>query len=208
MERVRSCLSGLSSVFSKEKWICIAWQIARRAFFGCCSVMALAGALIAPVSAQDTVVQEITGDGITASIATAVLDPVAYSNVEQLNTGILSLSVDDARGSSAGWSVQVLSSDFVYQGTSATGAGIPAANFSITSSNAPTLVAGQPIDATGGPYAVDGGPLNASVTTVGADPSFGSGSYAQNLDVSLIIPALSQTGLYQATLTVAISAAP
>jgi hypothetical protein len=55
---------------------------------------------------------------------------------------------------------------------------------------------------------VDDGALNVAVTTTGANPGFGSGSYTQDLDVSLIIPAQSQTGLYQATLTVAISAAP
>jgi hypothetical protein len=179
----------------------------RSIVLGVASVFALGG-LAAPALAQDTVVQEITGEDITASIASATLAPLPYSNSEQINNGTLTLSVNDARGSSAGWSVQVLSSDFIYQGTSATGADIPAANFSITNSNAPTLVAGQPIDATGGPYAVDDGALNAAVTTVGADAGFGSGSYQQELDVSLVIPAQAQTGLYQATLTVATSAAP
>jgi hypothetical protein len=185
----------------KAKWT-IARLLAAGCFLGTTFTMAL------PAMAQDTVVQEITGEDITASVASAVLDPLPYSNLQQVNTGSLTLSVDDARGTSAGWSVQILSSDFVYQGTSVSGADIPAANFSITSSSAPALVSGQPIDATGGPYAVDDGALNVAVTTIGANPGFGSGSYTQDLDVSLIVPAQSQTGLYQATLTVAISAAP
>jgi hypothetical protein len=173
--------------------------------FGIFALLALA---VAPARAQDTVVQEITGEDITASIASAVLPPVPYSNAEQVNTGTLTLTVNDARGTAAGWSVQILSSDFVYQGGSAAGDDIPASNFSVTDANAPTLIAGQPINATGGPYAVDEGALNTAVTTIGANPGFGSGTYQQLLGVSLIIPAQSQTGLYQADLTVAVSAAP
>jgi hypothetical protein len=180
---------------------------------GLLGACAIGVAFILPAAAQSStstssVTQEIRGGGLNASITAASMTPVNYSNDPNESTGVLNLSVSDATGSSAGWNVAVSSSDFVYQGTSPTGADIPSTDFSITTPHDPTLVAGQAIDATGGPYAVDGGSLDTARTTIAANAGFGSGNYAQALDVHLDIPARSQTGSYVATLTVLITSGP
>ena len=171
---------------------------------------ALATALVLPSVAQNSeVTQEITGGtgGLTASIADATQPPVAYSNAAQQNPGLLTLSVSDSRGTSAGWNVTVLSSDFDYNGTSPIGSDIPSENFEILTPGDPSVVAGQPVVAAG-PLAGVGGTLDAARRVIFAGIGSGSGTYTQNLPVSLDIPALSQTGTYVATLTVAITSGP
>lgn len=182
----------------------------QRSVLGVGLAVAVAAALVLPSLAQDAdVTQEITGGtgGLTASIADATLPPVAYSNAAQQNPGLLTLSVSDARGSSAGWNVTVSSSAFDYSGASPIGADIPSANFEILTPGDPSVVAGQPIVAAG-PLAGVGGTLDTAREVIFAGIGSGSGSYTQNLPVNLDIPAQSQTGTYVATLTVAITSGP
>ena len=159
-------------------------------------------------SSTTSVTQQITAGTLTASIGAGSLNTIPYSNGSQITTGTVHLDVVDATGSSGGWNVVVSSSAFVYGGTSPSGIAIPAPNFSISLAHAPSVDAGQVIDAVGGPKVVGGGSLDLARKTIQANSKFGSGSYGQDLDLSLNVPALSQAGTYTATLTVAISVGP
>ncbi|CAN5674397.1 hypothetical protein BH09CHL1_BH09CHL1_06560 [soil metagenome] len=182
----------------------------RRALFGLVGAAVVGSIMLAPmVNAQENsdVTQEITGGVLTATIADAQMDDVAYSQIEGLTEGNLTLSIDDLRGTSEGWAVTVESGDFVYGGLSTIGLDLPATGFSITAPGIPADISGQPTGL-GGPLFVDGGSLDTARTTITAGDGFGSGSYTQELPVELVIPAFSQTGLYTATLIVTTVAAP
>src|SRR5690242_4146700 len=107
----------------------------RRAVLGLVGALAVGASLVTPAFAATTLTQEITSGGqLSASVANATMQPVAYSNTAGLTTGSLVLSVSDPRGTSVGWSVTVQSSDFVWGGTgNANAHNIPATGFSITS---------------------------------------------------------------------------
>lgn len=185
----------------------------RQGLLGLLGVAMLGIATVAPAAAADPkVTQVINGGGaFSASIGDASLTSVTYSNSAQSGTGTLSLSVSDPRGTSAGWNVTIKSTDFQYTGGgSQNPSPIPATGFSITSLGAPVQTAGQAVDATGGPYLSGSAPetLDQTRKVVAADIGFGSGNYTQSLGVSLAIPAMSQTGTYQATLTVLITSGP
>jgi hypothetical protein len=172
------------------------------------AVFVLVGAT--SVFAANTVTETLDGGTRTASIADLVLGNVNYSHVNQTSSGTMALSVDDSTGSGDGWNVTVQSSDFVYSGSN-DGTDIPAANFSITTSDAPTRVAGQAIDVDNGPkvpVAGSTGTLDQARKVIQADASYGSGTYGQDLDVSLVVPGLSRVGTYTGTLVVTISAGP
>jgi hypothetical protein len=105
----------------------------------------LAAALAGPALADDTVTQTITaGGGLSASVANLNFPNVAYENATHEVSGTMVLTADDSRGSSAGWSVSIQGSDFVYTGANG-GTDIPAANFALTSAQEPTALAGQPV---------------------------------------------------------------
>lgn len=163
-----------------------------------------------PVLGVDTVTQVVNGGTLSASVANVTLAAINYSHSAQTNTGSMTLTADDSTGTGAGWNVTVLSSAFAYTGANG-GTAIPAANFSITSAAAPTMTAGQAIDATGGPKVPatgSTGTLDVARKTVQANAGFGQGTYTQALGVNLSIPAQSRAGTYTGTLTVTISAGP
>ncbi len=167
-------------------------------------------ALVMPVAAANQVTQTINAGTRTASIADLSLGAVNYSHSAQSNTGTMVLTADDSSGSGAGWNVTVQSSAFVYSGANG-GTNIPAANFAITTAGAPTRTAGQNVDVVGGPSAPlvgSTGSLDVARKTMSALVGFGQGTYTQNLDVNLSIPALSRAGTYTGTMTVTISAGP
>jgi hypothetical protein len=160
--------------------------------------------------ASSACLQAISVPGpLTASIVSASLSPVIYSNEANTSSGQIVIMVNDRRGTLAGWSVTLSSSDFLYSGESTAGSGLPNNLLAITSASQPTGVTGQPIG-TGGPYANPGAPGNFGTTrtVVTADSGYGSGSYQQVLDISLSIPPYTQVGTYTATLIVATVAAP
>lgn len=163
-----------------------------------------------PAFAADTVVQALNGGTRTASVADMNFAAVNYSHAQQNNTGSMTLTVDDATGSGAGWNVTIQSSNFVYSGAN-NGTDIPAANFSVTTANAPAMTAGQAVDNTNGPKVPDTGAtgsLDSAKKVIHANAGFGSGTYTQALAVQLVIPAQSRAGTYTGTLTTSITAAP
>lgn len=177
--------------------------------------IALAGALaigiIAPAAAENAVTLNITGGSYSASVADAALTAVNYSHSDQNQTGSMTLTADDSTGTGAGWNVTIQSSDFAYSGTSTGGSAIPAANFAITTANAPSASAGQVIDPTNGPMvpaAGATGTLDQARKVLQAAPDYGLGTYTQALDVQLAIPGMARAGTYTGTLTVTISAGP
>lgn len=183
-----------------------------RGILGFVGALAISGSLVLPaVAASSSVTQEITGGGnLTASVADATMQPVQYSNTQGLTTGELVLSVNDPRGTSVGWSVTIQSGSFVWGGSgNANAHNIPATGFSITSVGTPVMTAGQAVGV-GGPRAESGAiaSLDQARTPISADAGYGSGAYTQHIPVSLVIPAMSQTGTYTATLTVLTAAAP
>lgn len=168
--------------------------------------------------AADSVSQSVTGGSRTATVADLGLAPVATAHTAQAVTGTMTLSADDSTGTGAGWNVTEMVSDFAYAGTNG-GTAIPAAAFSITSVGAVTSSAGQAIDATGtdasptGPQSANvttgvSGSLDAAVKVISAGVNYGSGTYAQPINVSLTVPADSRVGTYTGTLTTSITAAP
>lgn len=182
----------------------------KRSVLGLVGAAAITASIGAPAFAADTVTQVIKGDGeLSASIADASLTTINYSNSEVITDGSLTMSVNDPRGTAEGWNVTVASSNFVYKGASTIGQDIPNKNFSITKVLDPSYVAGQPIDARG-PLAVSegAGSLDAARETILANEGSGSGTYGQELPVSLLVPAYSQAGTYTAVLTVSITSGP
>ena len=172
------------------------------------SIIAVSVAL--PVAAVNEVTQVITAGARSASIADLALPNVAYSHSAQTSTGTMTLTADDSTGSNLGWNVTVQTSAFVYSGGNG-GTDIPAANFSLTSASAATRTAGQAVSGIGGPsvpLVSPVGSLDSARKVLQAQPTFGNGTYTQQLDVSLSIPAQSAAGTYTGTLTTTISAAP
>jgi hypothetical protein len=125
----------------------------------------------------------------------------------------MTLTADDSRGNSAGWSVTIQGSAFVYTGANG-GTAIPAANFALTSAEQPTALAGQPVslvDSTGPQIPIEGivfGSLETPLKTLRATAAYGNGTYSQDLGVTLTIPGQSKVGTYTGTLTTTISATP
>lgn len=163
-----------------------------------------------PVAAANQVTQVITAGTRSASVANLTLPSMATSHRDETNAGTMTLTADDSSGTNLGWNVTIVSSAFVYSGANG-GTDIPAANFSLTSAAAPSRTSGQAINAVGGPKVPAISPvgtLDNARKTLHALPTFGKGTYAQDLGVSLTIPADSAAGTYTATLTTTISAGP
>lgn len=180
---------------------------------------ALAVAVAAPVGATDTLTDTtnvsttITGGDLTTSLTTtqdlqdaSASNTITAKHIDQDMSGILTLGVDDNRGSGAGWSVTVQSSAFVLSGGDGTH-DIAASHFTLDTANAPTTVAGQ--TGTDGPTVpTASGTLDSAINVLHAAADQGMGSYTQALDVTLTVPADSRAGMYTATVTVDNSAAP
>jgi hypothetical protein len=181
-----------------------------RTAIGFAAGLLIAATLALPVMAADTVIQVINGGARTASVADLTLTPLTYSNSAQSNAGTMTLTVDDASGTGAGWNVTIQSSAFLYSGANS-GSNIPAANFSLAAAATPVMTAGQAVDATNGPKVPASSPvgtLDSARKVVQANANYGLGTYTQALSVSLSVPAQSRAGTYTGTLTTTISAAP
>jgi hypothetical protein len=160
--------------------------------------------------ASSACLQAISAPGpITASVSSASLTTLGYSNTASTSTGQIVIAINDRRGTLAGWSATITVSDFDYAGVSPAGSDIPNEQFAITAAAQPTVNSGQPIGAGGpaaGPNAT--GSLGVTRTVATARAGYGSGFYQQVLEVALTIPPYSQAGTYVATIVVATSAAP
>ena len=182
----------------------------RRIGLGFAAGTIIAVTLAVPVLAADTVVQVVNGGARTASVANLTLTPLSSSNNAQSNAGSMTLTVDDASGTGAGWNVTIQTSAFVYSGAN-NGTNIPAANFSLTAAATPVMTAGQAIDVTNGPKVPASSPvgtLDSARKVIQANADYGLGTYTQALSVSLSVPAQARAGTYTGTLTTTISAAP
>jgi hypothetical protein len=178
---------------------------------GIVGTVAISSALVMPTLAVDSVSQEITGNGqLTASVANASMGSIAYSHSQGTTTGTLTLTVDDPRGTSLGWNVTIVSTDFVKGFVNPNAYNIPVGGFTFTAANTPEMTAGQAVDVTNGPKAGSVAALDLSTPrkTIFANAGYGSGTYTQTLPVSLVVPAVSQAGTYTATLTVSVTSAP
>ncbi|HEX5825640.1 MAG TPA: hypothetical protein VFY18_14370 [Candidatus Limnocylindrales bacterium] len=173
----------------------------------------LVATVAGPALAANTVVQAITGSGLTASVADLTLASVAYQNAAHDVTGTMVLTVDDSTDSGAGWNVTILSSAFVWVGTANGGTDIPASDFALSAAAVPTMIAGQSVGvaAATGPQVPPLSPIGTLDTarkTISATAAYGQGTYSQDLGVTLTIPAMSRVGTYTATLTTTITSAP
>lgn len=185
-------------------------SLRRTVALGAASASLIAAMFAVPVLAADTVVQVVNGGARTASVANLTLTPLTYSNNAQSNAGTMTLTVDDASGTGAGWNVTIQSSAFIYTGAN-NGTNIPAANFSLTAAATPVMTAGQAVDATNGPKVPASSPvgtLDSPRKVIQANADYGLGTYTQALSVSLSVPAQSRAGTYTGTLTTTIAAAP
>jgi WxL domain surface cell wall-binding len=185
----------------------------RRLAIGLGGAALLCAAISGPAFAANTVTQQITGSGLTASVADLTLVSVAYQNAAHDVTGTMVLTADDSTGSSAGWNVTVMSSDLVWVGTANGGIDIPAVSFALTSAAAPTRIAGQAVSValSTGPQVPPTSPigtLDSARKVLVATAAYGAGTYTQSLGVTLTIPAQSRVGTYTGTITTTITSAP
>ncbi len=176
-------------------------------------LITMVSALITPsvASADDGGASEVafsvSGGELTYALSNGGLAPIAFTYDGTGNTtatGIVTLTIEDARGTFQGWSIAIESTPFTYAGTAQGSNDIPAANATINP-QAPTRIAGPD---RGGVHAAPGGSLATRRNVIVADPGAGSGAYSLEMLVSLSVPAGSPAGTYTALLTVAASDAP
>jgi hypothetical protein len=188
-------------------------SILRRVAVGIGGAALLVATVAGPAFAANTLVQAITGSGLTASVADVTLASVPYQNAAHDVTGSMVLTADDSTGSGAGWNVTIVSSDLVWVGTANGGIDIPANKLALTSAAAPVLVAGQAVSValSTGPQVPPTSPLgtlDSARKVLVATAAYGAGTYTQALGVTLTIPAQSRVGVYTGTLTTTITSAP
>jgi hypothetical protein len=188
-------------------------SLQRRLALGLGAGLLLVSMVAVPAFASDTVVQTVTGSGLTASVADLVLSSVAYQNAAHDVTGTMVLTADDATGSGAGWNVTIQSSAFTWVGTANGGIDIPASRLALSSAAAPTKIGGQAVSValSTGPQVPPTSPLGTLDTprkVLVATAAYGMGTYTQDLGITLTIPAQSRVGVYTGTLTTTITSAP
>lgn len=185
------------------------------AVLGLAVVTALA--LSSAASAADDTDVQIIGGGLTITnmtvpnFANVTLDGTAKATT----TTAEGFSVTDARGTGAGWHVNVNATQFCkLDGVGAacdlvTPRSLPTSSLSVptltvakadaTSSAVPTV--------TGGPYLIDG--ATVSVASAAANGSgMGSYNFSQGGDWTLTVPASAYVGTYRSTVTVSVLTGP
>jgi hypothetical protein len=188
-------------------------SILRRVAVGIGGAALLVATVAGPAFSANTLVQAITGSGLTASIADVTLTSVPYQNSAHDVTGSMVLTADDSTGAGAGWNVTIVSSDLVWVGTANGGIDIPANKLALSSADAPVLVAGQAVSValSTGPQVPPTSPLgtlDSARKVLVATAAYGKGTYTQALGITLTIPAQSRVGVYTGTLTTTITSAP
>jgi hypothetical protein len=149
-----------------------------------------------------TAAHNATATTVNAWITGASMDwTKTYSLGPQLDGGSLSYQVEATDGC-AGWNVQLAATDFVYSG-SANGSNIPAANFAVTGSGAPT---GASLTGVGRP--TTSGTLNSSLKLLNATEGNGLGTYDHAVDLGITIPGGARVGTYTSTVTITAASGP
>ena len=164
-----------------------------------------------PAMADNKVTQTITcnggGNGFSASITDAAMQPANFSTSNQNTTGLLKLTATESGCNAQGWHVTVLASGWAKDGT--TTVVIPANSFSLTSTGEVTQNAGQPTDPTNGPKKVNTtGTLENPREVADANAGYGLGTYKQDLNVQLTIPGYTAPATYFTTMTVSMTVGP
>jgi hypothetical protein len=174
------------------------------------------GAFTAPMASADTDDQDAAVTIVGGAIAvtnTAALDLTdsdgddpSWSEDAQLVGDITTgVTVQDHRGSGAGWYLTVESSDFEGSGD-IDGESIDAEDISVKVANL-ARVSGQSIHSSGGnpkgpKTSIDSyTAIDSAVTLIQADEGHGMGTYSFDADYQLEIPALQLSGAYAATVT-------
>jgi hypothetical protein len=139
---------------------------------------------------------------VTPGTLTNSQTAIAFSAVQldlsqtQKSNADTTISVNDARGSGAGWSISIAATDFVsadiQDPSTADAASKIQATFPVSSViatvGAPAFVAGQPIDAVSGPIASNKTLSNSAQTLVGAKSGYGMGNYTAPVAFELTLP--------------------
>ena len=171
------------------------------------SVVSLPAGVLAQSANAPVVTMTITGGLFTYALSGGTIERISFDHTRSENVttvGSVGLTVDDARGTHEGWSVDIASTAFVYAGDASGNNDILAGNATVIPTP-PKLVAGFGLD---GVRAGATGTLDGNRTVLSADPGTGSGKFFQELVIYLDIPALSPAGTYTALLTISTTAAP
>jgi hypothetical protein len=156
--------------------------------------LALATALLLPAAAHAETVSIIAGTNqssqTTISFNAVTLDVTA----NQISTASNAITVRDSRGSGAGWSVSVSSTDFVSASqpdptTSGTyTVKIPASAVSVIVGTPITALSGQAVNPTHGPLGFNGTLSSTPLKLIQAAPGYGMGEYTAGVSYSLAVP--------------------
>jgi hypothetical protein len=131
---------------------------------------------------------------------TSTQSPINFGNVvldlsqNQKTNGSSTVAVSDARGTGAGWGINLKATDFEQTlndpsapSTSTIKVAIPVSNVKVSTANG-TVVSGQAIDASYGPKPTGDKILsNIDQTAINASPGFGMGDYrfAESFELSI-----------------------
>ena len=163
--------------------------------------------------ASTVLTQVIAGGTMTLSYPSDItLGGVTIGGASSItsNNNMGTYTVEDARGTQAGWNLGFNIGQFTTSGTPARTIPVAGFNMSITSGNI-TLVFGQAIDATGGPKSLYTSNYNVQATEikfVTAGDGYGAGKYNMSTEHALSVPAAAYAGTYTATLTATLNTAP
>lgn len=169
-----------------------------------------------PSSAPVSVDQSFADVYVVAGTRSAMLDEFTfqglgqgaeeYSHLDQVFSGVSTLTIDDSSGTGLGWAVteQVSDVTWVSNGGAVAGVTVAAADYSVSSVDAVSTIAGQ---AWSGSTAVAGA-LDSPVTVLAANVGAGSGRYTVPVNFTLRLPGTSRIGSYTATLTTTMSVSP
>jgi hypothetical protein len=158
---------------------------------------------------------------LTVSLQQLSFPAVAYSHQARTVTGSTVLAASDSTllctpqillvpAVGSGWNVSLRASDFLYSGPN-NGAGIPAGNLAVASVQAPVRQSGMAVDQVHGPRVPatsPAGSLDQTRVVLTADPGYGCGTYTQQINLALTLPANTRAGTYTSTITTTITAGP
>jgi hypothetical protein len=140
---------------------------------------------------------------VSASIVSSSLDwSFPFSFNHQSAAGSLTYRV--AASGCSGWSVSVKAGSFTHSG-SAPGSTIPASSVFLATTGAPSVISG---DGTGVAATGTAGELATNRKIISAQPGRGSGTYQQDLGITVTVPGGTTVGSYRSTITVTAAAAP